>query len=165
MTDPVQYYLITNLAYVTINGGTPDSYGSTDVHLHASAIVLARDDHSPQPRGGRCQIRIFGPDAAWPITDLTAATIDHEISPIQSEVPMPGAIQTRFALDVDDGWHLELVTESQDGAPPEVTAYPTGTPIEDVWQALRAKTAHHWRAPNMPLLQWVPADYARRLRK
>jgi hypothetical protein len=159
-----QYYLITNVAYVTLTGGSPDSYGSTDVHLHASAIVLMRNDHSPSPRlRGQCQIRLFGPDAAWPITNLTAASIDHEISPVPSVVP--GAIQIRYALCVDGRWHLEIVTESQDGAPPEVTAYPTGTPIEDVWQALRVKTAAHWRAPNMPLLQWVPADYARRLRK
>jgi hypothetical protein len=159
-----QYYLVTNVAYVTLTGGPPDLHGSTDVHLHASAIVLMRDAHAQQRSGAPCQIRIFGPDAAWPITTLAAATIDHEISPIPTPFP-PGAIQIRFALHVDGRWNLELVTESQDGAPPEVTAYPDGTPIEEIWQALREKVAAHWQAPNMPLLQWVPVDYARRLRK
>jgi hypothetical protein len=157
-----QYYLITNIDTVTLTGGTPDVYGSTDVHLHASAILLQRDDRAPR-RAAPCQIRLFGPDAAWPITSLAATTIDHEISPLPSIVP--GAIQISYALIVDKRWHLKLVTESQDGAPPEVTAYPTGTPIEDIWQDLREKTAAHWHAPNMPMLQWVPVDYARQLRK
>jgi len=48
-----QYYLITNIAYVTLTGGVPDIYGSTDVHLHASAIVLMRDNHVPPRRDQR----------------------------------------------------------------------------------------------------------------
>lgn len=152
-----QHYLITNIDVVTIQGGTPNAYGSTDVHLHASAIVLTRNDRSLH-RPGECRIRLFGPDSAWPITDLVSMTIDHEIAPVVH--PFPGALETSYDLRVGS-WHLQLATESQDGAPPDIVAYPDGTPIGDVWHDLRAKVAEHWRRPNMPLLQWVPVEYAR----
>jgi hypothetical protein len=157
----MQHYLITNIDNVTLTGSVPDGFGSTDIHLHASAIVLTRDDRPVRPEAA-CRIRVFGPDAAWPITQLSATTIDHEISPIPSIVP--GAIQISYKLIVDR-WNLQLVTETHDGTPPEVTPYPAGTPIGDVWRDLRIKTAEHWSGPNMPLLQWVPAIYARQLTK
>jgi len=159
----MQHYLITNINNVTLTGGTPDVYGSTNVHLHASAIVLTRDNNPPR-RAAPCRIRVFGPDAAWPVTELAATSIDHEISPIPNPIHLPDAIQISYTLIVDR-WNLKLVTESQDGAPPEVTAYPDDTPIGDVWQDLRAKVAKHWSAPNMPMLQWMPADYARQMLK
>jgi hypothetical protein len=153
----MQHYLITNIGNVTLTGGIPDVYGSTNIHLHASAIFLTRDNNSPR-REAPCRIRVFGPDAAWPVTELAAETLDHEISPIPCIVP--GAIQISYELRVDR-WSLKLVTESQDGAPPEVTAYPDGTPFGD----LHAKVAKHWSAPNMPMLKWMPADYVRQMLK
>lgn len=155
----MQHYLITNIDVVTLNGGTPDVYGSTDMHLHASAIVLTRDDRAPRQKAP-CRIRLFGPDAAWPVTELLVASIEHTIAPVPSIVP--GAIQCRYTLSVDR-WQLTLSTESKDGAPPDVVVYPDGTHISDVWQDLRMKVAEHWTGPHMPLLQWVPADYARAL--
>jgi hypothetical protein len=160
----IQYYLITNIANVTLTGGTPNVYGSTDVHLHVSAILLARKEQSVRDKA-TCRIRFFGPDAAWPITELAATSLDHAITPISCDIPGVIMIQSLYALRVDGRWNLTLRTESEDGAPPEVTAYPDGTPIEDVWQDLRAKVAKHWSALNMPRLEWVPADYARQLFK
>jgi hypothetical protein len=162
-TKLVQHYLITNIGNVTITGGIPDVYGSTDVHLHASAIVLTRDDRPA--RQAPCRIRLFGPDASWPVTELAATSLDHKISPIPFPVPGVDVIQVSYTLRVDGRWNLKLRTESEDGAPPEVTAYPDGTPIGDVWQDLRAKVAKHWSGPNMPTLEWLPADYVRQLRK
>jgi hypothetical protein len=155
-----KFYLITNISTVTIQGGTPNVFGLTDVHLHASAIVLAHSD-----RASLSAIRIFGPDAAWPITDLSIGSIEHEISPIPLPPHLSGAIQISYALVVDKRWHLKLVTETQDGTPPEVTAYPDSTPIGEVWQALREKVAEYWNGPNMPLLQWVPVEHARHFHK
>ena len=154
----MQHYLITNIDTVTLTGGTPNVYGSTDVHLHASAIVLTRDDRAPLQKAP-CRIRLFGPDAAWPVTELLAASIEHTIVPVPAIVP--GAIQSSYTLSVDR-WQLTLATESLEGTPPDVIGYPDGTHITDVWPDLRAKVAEHWRAPNMPLLQWVPAEYARK---
>jgi hypothetical protein len=158
----IQFYLITNIANVTLTGGTPDVYGSTDVHLHVSAILLARDAR-PYREKAPCRIRLFGPDAAWPITELAATSLTHVIDPIPCAIP--GVIQSLYTLLVDRRWNLKLRTESEDGAPPEVTAYPTGTPFEDLWADLRGKVAKHWTGPNMPILQWAPADYVRQLRK
>lgn len=158
----MQHYLITNIDMVTLTGGTVDIYGSTEYHLHASAILLTRNDHAPRPLA-HCTIRILGPDPAWPITSLASTSIDHKISPLPSDVP--GAIQIHYALHVDDRWDLKLVTASQDGAPPDVIAYPEGTPIGDVWRDLCVKVAEHWHAPNMPTLQWLPADHVRTLSK
>ena len=158
----MQHYLITNIDVVTLTGGMANVYGSTDVHLHASAIVLTRNDrndYSPLQEAP-CRIRLFGPDAAWPVTELLAASIEHTIAPVPSIVP--GAIQSLYTLSVDR-WQLTLATESQDGAPPDVSVYPEGTHISDVWRDLRTKVAEHWARPNMPLLQWVPANYARAL--
>lgn len=156
-----QFYLITNISNATITGGIADVYGSTDVHLHVSAIVLMCDPR-PVRREAPCRIRLFGTDASLPITEFAATTIEHEISPIP--FPVPGAIQISYALRVDR-WTLKLRTESEDGAPPEITAYPDGTVFDELWQDLRAKVAKHWAAPNMPLLEWVPAAFARTLFK
>jgi hypothetical protein len=159
----MQYYLITNIDTVTVTGGTPDVYGSTDMHLHASAIVLMREDR-PVRHQAPCRIRLFGPDSAWPITELAATSLDHEISPIPFPVPGVDVVQISYALVVA-GWKLKLVTESQDGKPPDVTAYPDGTPIGDVWNDLGQKVAEHWRAPHMPLLTWVPVSDAKQYLK
>jgi hypothetical protein len=153
-----QHYLITNVQTVTLEVGD-----GVDMHLHVSAIVLMRD-RDTSPRGGVCQIRLFGPDPAWPITNLTVKSIAHEISPIVRP-EFPDAIQISYALRVGNGdrrdWHLRIVTDSQDGTPLDVVAYPDGSHITDVWRDLRKKVAEHWSSPNMPLLKWVPADYAR----
>lgn len=158
-----QHYLITNVRAVML-----EVDNGVNMHLHVSAVVLTRDT-SPRDRSGSgelCLIRLFGPDSAWPVTDLVVESIAHEISPIA--LPnFPNAIQTNYALRVGDGnrrdWHLRLVTETQDGTPPNAVAYPEGSRITDVWPDLRKKVAEHWSRPNMPLLQWVPVDYARRL--
>lgn len=159
----MQHYLITNIRNVTLTGGISDVVGSTDVHLDASAIVLTRENNA-YVKEAPCRVRVFGPDAAWPVTQLFAATIDHEIAPIPNPVHLPGAIQISYTLRVDR-WSFKLVTESQDGAAPDVIAYPDGTAIGNVWQDLQAKVAEHWSAPNMPMLRWVPAEYVRQLIK
>jgi hypothetical protein len=155
-----QHYLITNVQTVTLKADN-----GVDMHLHVSAIVLTRNT-SPRGRGGElCLIRFFGPDPAWPVTELVVESIAHEISPIVLP-EFPEALQISYALHVGNGnrrdW-LKLVTDTQDGTPPDVVTYPDGSHITDVWRDLRKKVAEHWSSPNMPLLQWVPADHARRI--
>jgi hypothetical protein len=162
-----KFTLITNLDYVSVNG----------LRTNCSALLLEETDHSTNGlfnsmHGAsgtiRRQIRGFGPDGAWPVFDLDVPSLEfaaegvatNHVLMMSSDGERVKPLMSGARLQFKDGPEILLWAEN-DEYPIAVEVYPAGISITEVWPDVVRNAARYWKAPNMPLLQWVPAESVR----
>lgn len=162
--------LITNLSYACLY----DEAGKLLTRMHTNAVLLMHDN-SPHDIGSMPpdKIRGFTTSGSTPSFDMwvTCDHLDYETLDWQgnaillrddgSTVPIGMGVMLRFA----DGTRLRLDVDDYE-QPIDFLDLPdaydaAGTYVEGVydnlWALLPAKVAQHWRAPNMPIAQFVRA--------
>lgn len=159
---PERYTLFTNLRWVTI------AAPPLRVRCHAHALLLCE---SPdilgfgRERGSpRREVRAFGVDPAEPVFDAEVPHLDYQLADARGNAIMlredgttkpliSGAIMT-----IPGVLQAELIVEDSD-RPIDVRRF-EGC-ITQVWEELGARVARYWSGPNMPQLEWLPAQYVR----
>ena len=160
-----KYILITNLAYVTVNG----------VRTKTHALLLAHQAHPFDEATVQCVARGFSVDPTSPTFDMVIPSIDYEFVTGESRNIMiagdgdvaPKPLFTGGIMRVlgKEPVEIQLISCDDDQAI-EFTVFEKPTArdrqlILDVWDVLPGKVATYWRAPNMPTTTYMPADYVR----
>jgi hypothetical protein len=163
--------LITNLSYAIVNG----------VRLHVSAIAIQPHDPDMPSFGNHENVRVrgFGPDSALEVFDLQLETADpaYELQLAESaniqfigqnddgSAADPKPLFTGGIISFADGTQIQLVKESHDERPIDFATYPGASDhFEQLWDALKVKSAEYWAAPAMPVPQWIPVEDVQYLR-
>jgi len=150
-----KFILFTNLQSVTV--------GPVRTFTHA----LLLQDAEGLPRERQCKVRGFGTDSAWPTFDIFVKSIEYELADAQGNLfkleddGSTTALVTGAIMQVKDGPQLQLVTCDRE-RPLDIEVFEGERRVQDVWAALQRKVPEYWTAPNMPTLQWMPAEVVRR---
>lgn len=151
------YRLITNLGTATIvRGGQP-------VRTHVNAILLRDDEPRSESEARRPQRIVgFGPDFTWSVFDFEfgCGRLEYETASYESpELFFSSPYRPMFheaILRWADGTVITLLA-CDDERPIDVV----DVPWREVNEVLTVKVASYWMAPNMPTLEWQPADSVR----
>lgn len=149
------YTLITNLEYVWVNG----------VRTFTHALLVEETEGLFEDTPPRRQILGFGTEGSAPTFDLDVPSIQYEIGPIRrggpilvsdsgNTQPLFSAAEMRFfkggptlRLHVADP-ERPLDIQSWEGDPGDRV-------VLRIWEVLPSKVATYWRAPRMPIQQYV----------
>jgi hypothetical protein len=152
-----KYTLLTNIGFM-------QSEQVEGLRLWCHAILLTQD---PDPKsaifGPTYTMRGFGTDPAWPVFSWFL-TAEHFPFKIVNKVHDP----THIVLGEDGsekslfrGSFLTLANEQKFFLQAEDMKQPLDVyrhnDILKIWEVLPLKVAHYWDAPNIPLLNYVPA--------
>lgn len=160
MSTKDRYTLFTNLSFVVVNGLRP----------HVNALLFEEGVQLLHPNRINYRIRGFGVESSWVVFDMDVASFKYEIVDAAShnfmvagaEGGAPTPLVTGAILSLRDGPDIQLLANDND-RPIDVTEYDPGTDILKVWEDLPRKVAEYWTAPNMPVLDYVPAEHVRKV--
>lgn len=152
--DRVTYTLITNMDYVTVG----------DLRLHASAILIEDGDYHGM--GDKCQMRLFGPDPAWPVT-----TVDFDRAsqwPVELRIREETIGKSDWVVkyhELVDAKKQVVVKIWRANDDLDVDVWKRVGDIQAVWKELTLRTNRFFRSPFRPYLNFAPPfneDNARR---
>lgn len=160
-----KYTLFTNLSYVGVN----------DIRTHTNALLLAQDAGTFDRQELEYKIRGFKTEASCETFDMRVKSLEYVTEDWQGNVLMvgqndkPKSIMGGTVLRFKEGLKIDLWLDDME-RPIDMMDWkeeidpdhPYGSGmITEVWKELSKKVALYWRAPNMPLQQYVPAHEVR----